>query len=37
MRGYSLNKDMTKALIFLFYCYPSIQKTFSFWYFKNRR
>jgi len=28
---------MTKTLIFLFYCYPSIQKTFLFWYFKNRR
>jgi len=28
---------MTKALIFLFYYYPTTQKTFSFWYIKNRR
>ena len=29
-RGYSLNKDMTKTFIFLFYYYLSTQKTFSF-------
>ena len=30
MRGYSLNKDMTKTLIFLFYCYPRDRKPFHF-------